>query len=265
MNRTNLQSKIRRLLLTGALLCCFAGPSVQAQLASGSCNEYRGTLGENIQIGMSLYAKAQTLQGSYFYKKHLTDIPLTGRYTAARDISLSEIDSANQPKGTFLLHFAESDSHFKTSTPLQAEVLQGKWVSADGKFSYPVYLQTEHDCAIPGQTRYAVAGATSDDLVEKNARAFYDAVMAGNPTVAVKYVSFPATFFQSGKRVSIGNSAEFLKDYDQIFTAAFMAQIAKGIPHHMFANAQGIMLADGAVWFDAEGKAKHFNNQLQAQ
>ncbi len=76
---------------------------------------------------------------------------------------------------------------------------------------------------------------------------------------------FRLLYFLGGKRVSIGNSAEFLKDYDQIFTAAFVAQIAKGIPHHMFANAQGIMLADGAVWFDAEGKAKHFNNQLQAQ
>jgi hypothetical protein len=249
------------LLLSGALLSVLARPSAQEQLASGSCKEYRGTLGEKTQIGMSLYAKDQSLQGSYFYKSHLTDIPLTGRHTAARDISLSEMDSANHPKGTFLLHFAESDPDFQTSTPLQAEVLQGKWVSADGKSSYPVYLQLEHDCATPGQTRYGIAGATSDALVEKNAQAFYNAVVAGNRTAAAKYVSYPATFFQGGKRVSIARPAEFLKDYDQLFTTAFVEQIAKAIPHHMFVNAQGIMLADGAVWFDAEGKAKHFNNQ----
>jgi len=258
-------SKFVPLLGIGALLFCFASPSGGAQLASGSCKEYLGTLGDKTQIGLSLYAKDQTLEGSYFSKTQLTDIPLAGRYTAPRDISLSETDSANPQRGTFLLHFAESDPHFKTSAPLQAEVLEGKWVSADRKSIYPVFLQVEQDCTIPGQARYRVAGATSYDRVEGNAQAFHDAVVAGNRTVAAKYVSFPATFLRSGKRVSMGNSAEFLEDYDQIFTAAFVAQIAKGIPHHMFANAQGIMLGDGAVWFDAEGKAKHFNNQLQAQ
>ena len=76
--------------------------------------------------------------------------------------------------------------------------------------------------------------------------------MAGKPDVAANYVSFPATFFENGKQKSIDNSAEFLKDYEQIFTAEFVAQITKAIPYHMFVNAQGIMLADGAVWFDAE-------------
>jgi hypothetical protein len=265
MIRTNHNTKTAVFVLVCTLLVCLAGPVARAQLASGSCNEYRGTLGGKIQIGMSLYAKDQSLQGSYFYKNHLTDIPLTGRYTTARDISLTEIDSANHSKGTFLLHFAESDPHFKTATPLQAEVLQGKWISSDGKTSYPVYLQVEHNCTLPGKSRYAIAGATNDDLVEKNAQGFYNAVLTGNRDVAVKYISFPATFFENGKQKPIGNAAEFLKDYDRIFTTEFIAQISKGTPHHMFVNAQGIMLADGAVWFDAEGKAKHFNNQLRTQ
>jgi hypothetical protein len=252
-------------VVTVLLLCATSllGPSViHAQLKSGSCNEYRGTLGNNTQIGLSLYAQEQELQGSYFYKKHLEDIPLTGRYTSARDISLTE-DSGNKLRGSFSLHFAEHDSHFQTGEPLQAEVLRGKWVSADGKATYPVYLQLNHECATPGQSRYAVVGTTNDEIVEKNAQAFYKAVVAGNRSVAAGYVSYPATFFDKGRQKQIASSADFLKYYDQIFIPAFVAQIAKDLPHHMFVNSEGIMLADGKVWFDAEGKAKHFNNQVQ--
>jgi hypothetical protein len=240
-----------------------ASSAIFAQLKSGSCNEYRGTMGKNTQIGMSLYDKDQELAGSYFYKKNLKDILLTGKYTAARDISLVESDPANQPRGTFRLQFAEYDAHYQTAELLQAEVLLGKWTSADGKTSYPVYLQLDHECSAPGQSRYAVAGATSDEVVEKNAQAFYDAVVAGNRPAAAKCVSYPATYFDGGKRKKITNSSEFLKVYDQIFTSAFVAEIANGVPHHMFVNSQGIMIADGKVWFDADGKAKHFINQAQ--
>jgi hypothetical protein len=61
-------------------------------------------------------------------------------------------------------------------------------------------------------------------------------------------------------RQKIANSAEFVKVYDPLFTPAFVAKIITGIPHPMFANAQGIMLADGAVWFNENGKAIAFNN-----
>jgi hypothetical protein len=117
------------------------------------------------------------------------------------------------------------------------------------------------DCPAPGTSRYAVAGATNDLPVEKNAKTFYNAVLSGNRAEAAKYVSFPCTYFLNGKRVTAKDSATFLKDYDQVFNAAFIAKISKDVPHHMFANAQGIMLADGAVWFNEQGKARNFNNQ----
>ncbi|HEY2117986.1 MAG TPA: hypothetical protein VGH37_02270 [Candidatus Acidoferrum sp.] len=252
-------STVVAVLLMGAV--SLLRPSIiRAQLKSGSCNEYRGTLGKNTEIGLSLYAKEQELEGSYFYKKHLEDIPLTGQYTSARDISLAETDSSNKLRGTFSLHFAEHDSHFQTVAPLQAEVLEGKWVSADGQTTYPVYLQLDHECTPSGQSRYAVSGATNDEIVEKNVQAFYNAVIAGNRSVAAKFVSYPATYYD-GKQNKIINSAAFLREYDQIFTLSFVAEIAKGIPHRMFVNSQGIMIAGGKVWFDADGKAKRFNTK----
>lgn len=239
--------------------------SAHAQLKSGSCNDYGGTLGKSTRIGMSLYAQDQKLQGSYFYTTHLTDISLRGTYTAVRDISLTEISSDGGVRGTFRLHFAENDPSFKTTERLQAEVLNGTWTSADGKVEYPVHLQMEQNCPPPGQRRYANAGAKSDETVEKNAQAFYSAVLAGNAARTAQYVSYPCSYFASGKRKMIPNSAEFVKLYAQIFTPEFVAQIATGTPHHMFVNAQGIMIADGKVWFDEQGKAQHLNNEPPAQ
>jgi hypothetical protein len=250
-------------IVAGYLGALLEASTAQAQLKNDSCNEYRGMLGKNTQIGLSLLGKDQKLEGSYFYQRNLQDIPLSGQYTALRDIFLLEVDASNQPRGTFYLHFAEHDPHFQALEPLQAEVLEGKWVSADGQTTYPVHLQIDHECTVAGSGRYAVAGATSDELVEKNAKAFYDAVLAGKRTIAAKFVAYPATFFENGKLQRMVSSADFLRDYDQIFTTAFVAEIARGIPHHMFVNAQGIMLADGKIWFDADGKAKHFNNQAQ--
>ncbi len=255
--------KIMASLRILSALGLLGGAPIFAQLKSGSCNEYRGTLGKNTQIGMSLYADDQELQGSYFYKNNLKDIPLRGKYTGDRDISLMETDKANHPRGTFQLHFAEHDSYFQTVNPLQAEVLQGEWIGTDGKTTYPVYLQLDHECVVSGQSRYAAAGAASDQLVEKNVQAFYEAVMTGNRSGVAKYVSYPATYFAGAKQEQITDSAALLNVYDRIFTPAFVAQIAKSVPHHMFVNSQGIMLADGKVWFDANGKAKHFNNQAQ--
>jgi hypothetical protein len=236
----------------------FLATASQAQMKSGSCLDYSGTLGKATKIGMSLYAQDRLVKGSYFYKTQLKDIPLSGTYMAAtRDISLTETGRGGEARGTFVLHFVESDPSFKRNEPLQAEVLVGKWTSADGKLTYPVHLKMEQNCSLPGQRRYAVAGAKNDEAVEKNAQAFYNAVVAGKGEKAAQYVSYPCSYFASGKRKMIQNSADFSKLYIQIFTPSYVSEIAKGTPHHMFANDQGIMIADG--------KAIHLNNEPAAQ
>lgn len=249
-------------LVVFSLASVLAGSAVHAQIRSGSCNEYRGTLGKNTEIGMTLRAQGDTLEGSYFYRKNLRDIPLTGNAASPRDIVLQEMDPADQPRAEFRLHLAEHSPSFPTAEPLQAEVLQGNWTSAGGKTSYPVSLQLDHACAAGGTNRYAAAGATSEEQVEKNAQAFYDAVVHNKPAIAAQYVAYPATYFDGGERKELGSSAQFLELYPRIFNPAFIAGIARGIPHQMFVSAQGILLADGRVWFDANGKAKHFNNQV---
>ena len=61
-------------------------------------------------------------------------------------------------------------------------------------------------------------------------------------------------------RTKAASAADFLKDYERVFTPPFVARIRSAVPHDMFANAQGIMLADGAVWFNDKGKVFALNN-----
>lgn len=234
--------------------------AADAQLPSLTCGEYRGTLDENTKIGMSLYSNGTELTGSYFYFRHLVDIPLSGSYSGARDITLVEKQLNGTPHAIFTLHFAEHDPRYSSTEQLQGDVLQGIWASSDGSKGLPVSLQMEANCPKPGDRWYPIAGDTNDQTVEQNAKAFYDAVLHGNRADAAKYVSYPCTYVLNGKRLSSKDPAEFLKQYAQIFSPAFVAGIAKDVPHHMFSNWQGIMIADGDVWFDAQGKAKHFNN-----
>ena len=116
---------------------------------------------------------------------------------------------------------------------------------------------------VPGASdgkRYQMAGATDDALVERNAQAFCAAVGKGDRKAAANHVTYPLAFSLNGKRARAANEQEFLSNYDRIFTAKFVDRIRGAIPHNMFANAQGIMIADGAVWFDEAGRVKALNN-----
>ena len=230
------------------------------QRKDDSCSVYSGTLGESTGIGMLLHSKSKALGGAYFYRKYLKDIALKGNSPGDRDMTLQETDASGRVKGTFHLHLAEHDPRYRSTEVLQGEVLKGTWTSADDAKTYPVSLKFDHECTKPGGREYEVAGAEDDALVERNAQAFYAATMQGKREEVANYVSYPCTFFRDGKRVSAKTAAEFLRHYDAIFTKAFVAKIAGGVPHHMFANYQGIMIGDGAVWFDENGKARNFNN-----
>ena len=108
--------------------------------------------------------------------------------------------------------------------------------------------------------RYRVAGAADDAAVERNVQGFCAAVDKGDRKAVAGDLAFPVMFSLQGKRSSARNEQEFLADYDRIFTPGFVERIRNSIPHNMFANSQGIMIGDGAVWFDEKGRAKALNN-----
>lgn len=225
--------------------------------------DYLGDLDGKTVIGLTLHQRSgDKVTGSYFYKKYLKDIPLSGEFTGERDLVLRESDADGKPAGTFTLRFAESDPrHKRTGDTLTVDVLTGKWTSADGSKTYPVYLALSQIVggASDGK-RYRIAGAGDDASVERRVQAFCAAVDKGDRKAVAGVIAYPVTFSLEGKRSHASNEQEFLADYDRIFTAQFVERIRNSIPHNMFANSQGIMIGDGAAWFDDKGRVKALNN-----
>jgi hypothetical protein len=215
-------------------------------------------------IGLTLQQRAaDKVTGSYFYKKYLKDIPLKGEFTAERELVLRESDAKGQLAGTFTLRFAEKDPRQKRGgdQPLTVDVLTGTWTSADESKTLPVYLALTHILAGASEgKRYQVAGAESDPVVEQGAQNFCAAVEKGDRNAVAASLTYPVAFSVSGRRSKATNAEQFLKHYDEIITPRFVTRVRNAIPHNMFANAQGIMLADGAVWFNDKGKAIAINN-----
>ena len=252
-------------VITLSFALFFFVEAAAGQLEENQCADYRGTFsgsdfGDHSKIGMTLFVAGRSITGTYFNKGDLGDFPLEGSYQSDREITLTNLDSAGKPNGRFKLRFVESDPSRQSDRPLTSDRLIGTWVPGSGQRSLQVFLSLTG--IRPGKCapRYAVAGASDDRVVEHNIQAFYFAVLKRQKSLAAEYVSYPATFELAGKRRKIANSAQFLRYYDRLFTKQFVAKIADDIPHNMFANSQGIMIADGAVWFNEHGKAMAFNN-----
>ena len=68
--------------------------------------DYIGDLDGKTVIGLTLHQRdGQKVSGSYFYKKYLKDIPLSGEFTGDRDLVLRENDAKGQSAGTFTSPF----------------------------------------------------------------------------------------------------------------------------------------------------------------
>lgn len=254
----------RRSFLVCLFLFLAASLFAAEPLADPGLYDYTGDLDGNILIGLTLYQRnGQKLAGSYFYKRYLKDIPVTGEFTAESEFTLREKDAQGKVAGVFKLYFAEKDPRHKlnSNAPLTIDVLTGTWTSADGKKILPVYLALAQ--ILPGAEqghRYRVAGAEDDAVIERHAQAFCRAVGKGDRQAVASAIHYPLAYTLNGKRAKATDEQQFLSNYNRIFTPRFLARIRAGVPHNMFARDQGITLADGAVWFDEQGRVFALNN-----
>lgn len=229
--------------------------------------DYIGSLGNRSVIGLSLENTEvnQSLRGFYFYKQHLTDIALEGERDGENSIVLREVsqNSGAVPNTFHLRHPSQDPKGKLKGRNLHREVLVGDWHSADGRKIIPVYLKLIGEARYFGNVgRYAVAGATDAEEVERSIQSFYRSVIAGNRKGTADQTHFPVSVYLEGKPMAVMRE-KFLRLYPRIFTPSFVRCIAEGIPHRMFANADGIMIANGAIWFDNQGKAFRINNERQ--
>ncbi|AYG68802.1 MULTISPECIES: hypothetical protein [unclassified Rhizobium] len=91
------------------------------------------------------------------------------------------------------------------------------------------------------------------------------AIGSADKATVAGLVSYPFSARINGKAVKIKDAKHFTTDYDQVITAKVKDAVAKQKYETLFANAQGVMIGDGEIWFAKAGKdVKHMTMQITA-
>lgn len=240
-------------------------PALAARLS-----EYEGTIG-SARVKFTIQSQATSLSGAlpagplkgeYFYVAYLTDIPFEGEIGDDRSITIYELGDNNKRTAIIKGQFSETDPqhHFASKAKLESEVIIGTWSRLDGSGILPVYLCSQSDTFADIEHRYIDAGVQDDKALENKVRAFRNAVLSGDKLAVSSMINYPITITLDNKHRVIDNSDGLLKDFSRIFNARFVRSIKDAVPHNMFARYDGVMLGNGEVWFDADGKVKALNN-----
>lgn len=243
------------------LVFCALPPTLASQAFVEGISDYDGNVGDK-PIRMSLVAAdaRNELAGSYFYKNDLKDIPLRGS-VHERDVVLQEYADDGRLRVTFRLFMPERDPKGRLSGVLDGDVLTGEW--RDSPESKPITVYLALNDVLTGErkltSRYESTGATSDAELEGNVRAFCSAVLRGDRTAASGFVRYPLLVNGSQKARTIRTKANFIRDYDLVFSAEYVQCIRRAIPHNMFVHNGEVMLGNGEVWFDGQGLAVSLN------
>lgn len=192
--------------------------------------DYQGTISNNMSVQMSVYPLGNDIVGAYFYESQRKEIKLKGK-AGAKDIVLYEYDKAGKNTGIF------------KGTMNTVDKIEGTWISADNKTSYPFTLSLISN--IPGAEygkRYSVAvGTESDQAVENFADKIQSYVVSNDKKQLAEQVKYPITVKIDDKATKIQNEDEFIKNYDKIFHDDYKRAISNASTKFMFVNFQGIM------------------------
>ena len=221
---------------------------------------YTGTIGKiPVRVALVL-SNAAPVEGRYAYATSASDIVLHGVLDAmGKHLTLIELDAAGQPKATFDGTFADHDPSFANGAVLNCEVITGKW-QMKGQAPLDFHLTEDWSGSVGFGHLYDAAGVTNDEIVNSAAAAFRNAVMQNKRDIVAKALIYPFETKVNGKMTRIASARTLLAHYDSIFTSAYRATIAHDVPRLMFARDQGVMLGNGEVWFNPDGKVITLNN-----
>jgi hypothetical protein len=121
------------LFLLATLIASSGSPqtttSDNAPIADGETAFYHGTINETLEVELTLTRTGRTIAGTYEYAAHQQPLRLQGTLLPDNSMKIAESAGGAASGGQFLLNDLLGQGH-----------LDGKWNSADGKYSYPVHL-----------------------------------------------------------------------------------------------------------------------------
>ncbi|GAB3625259.1 hypothetical protein PTE30175_01586 [Pandoraea terrae] len=222
---------------------------------------YSGQLGERNPLRMVLRPSSSgKLEGRYANASSQGDTFLTGKLEGKTRLSLTEFDAGGMPRATFEGEFAAPDDiNRQAGQSQQCEVLSGQWKDLRNGRTVPFELAMSSIQSGKLGHLYNIAGVTDDEAVNRAAGMFRRGVLDDRRDVVAQSIRYPLRVSLRGKTLILRNPKTLLARYNEIFTDSFVKTIGTSVPRLMFARADGVMLGDGAVWFDADGRVIALN------
>jgi len=76
-----------------------------------------------------------------------------------------------------------------------------------------------------------------------------DAVAAGDRRSVAAMIAYPLEAGVAGEPIELAAERDFLQRYDELITPAVAAALERQTFATLFANADGVMVGDGEIWF----------------
>ena len=244
-------------------------PALLSASASAACIKsesdwlwnYDGTIGDGYRVRVTLVFRGEQVDGLYFYASQLRDIALRGTIRNGTDIVLDELDNQGNITARFEGKFPEHDPRGRFgNSKLECETIIGFWQKLDSPKRLPVYLSMESGTAGTLTNRYLPAGADDDQLIHRNAYRFWESVKRSDKKAVAALIAYPIKVHLPAGTKRIRSPAEFVANYEAIFSPQYREAISNALPHNMFVRDQGIMLGGGEVWFGPDGRVIALNN-----
>lgn len=222
---------------------------------------YSGQLGERNPLRLVLRpAPNGKVEGRYANASSQGDTVLTGKLDGKSHLLLTEFDAGGMPRATFEGEFAaHDDTNRYGSQSLRCEVLSGQWKDLRNGRTVPFEVTMSSIQSGKIDHMYDVAGVRDDETVNRAAVMFRRGVLDDRRDVVAQAIRYPVRVSLGGKRLVLRDAKTLLARYNEIFTDTYIHTIGTSVPRLMFARADGVMLGDGAVWFDAGGRVIALN------
>ncbi len=203
---------------------------------------YQGTVGER-PVRATFAFEGSNVRGQISAGPEYADVPLRG----------------TQRNGVLALNAVATNTPALRGTRKDCSAISGTWRDPGSGHLFPLRLAEDGEIGGTPAHRYDAAGATSDHVVDTNVRAFRRAVIAHDTRAVSTLVAYPLRVNSGSQSRMIRNRATLLAQYDRIFTPGVRAEIESAVPADLFSRDQGVMLGDGIVWFNENGKAISIN------
>ncbi|WP_150737569.1 hypothetical protein [Pandoraea anapnoica] len=222
---------------------------------------YTGQLGERNPLRLVLRSTSGgKLDGRYANASSQGDTALTGKLENKSHLHLTEFDAGGMPRATFEGEFAAADDiNRQRGASSACEVISGQWKDLRSGRTVPFDLSLASIQSGKIDHLYGVAGVNDDETINRAATQFRKGVLDDRRDVVAQSIRYPLHVSLRGKTIILRNPKSLLARYNEIFTDGYVRTIGAAVPRLMFARDQGVMLGDGAVWFDAAGRVIALN------